>query len=100
MMPRRDPETRPAVLAVQLMRRHGTDQYGTERSGRYGSGQGKKHYRPVQTRNGIPVKHYTNWQTPRPSMTEAEAAAHLNVAPGFPPLSARPGATLPKGSPP
>lgn len=95
MIPRRDPETAPVLFGAQIRKRGRFDQYGTERARR------DAYWRPVRTRNGLPVKHYTNWQTPRKSMTEAEAARALgvNVAPGFP-LQASPGATLPKGSPP
>ena len=82
MIPRRDPETNPVLLGAQVLMWSPRDQYGAERrkgSPKSGTNAGRQvpKRRPVQTRNGLPVKHYRNWQTSRPSMTPDEAEAWL-----------------------
>jgi hypothetical protein len=54
MIPRADPETRRTAIAVQVLQRSRTDQYGHEtRQARRGL-----RYRPLQTRNGLPEPGY------------------------------------------
>jgi hypothetical protein len=96
MIPRRDPETAPVILAIQLIKCCTQDQYGTDRKAvnRF------DRVRPKQTRNSVPVRLY-RYRGTGECMTETEAAywLRMNVAPGRP-LNPHPGATLPKGSPP
>ena len=66
MIPRRDPETVPVVAPVQLIKRVGTDAYGTERPTKFAK------YRPFQTRNGLPVRLY-EYRGTGYCMTEDEA---------------------------
>jgi hypothetical protein len=73
VIPRRDPDTRPVASGVQLVRRCAQDAYGIERKAK----ERFQRVRPVQTRNGLPVKHYDNWRQSRPSMTPDEAEAWL-----------------------
>jgi hypothetical protein len=70
MIPRHDPETNPVLLGAQFRMRHDSNRYGAELARNPTT-------RPVQTRNGLPVKRYRNWQQPRPSMTPDEAEAWL-----------------------
>jgi hypothetical protein len=81
MIPRIDPETRPHAHPMQIITRAPRDQYGAElrrTSPRPGTAtRAVPRTRPVEIRNGIPVKHYRNWQQPRPSMTPDEAEAWL-----------------------
>jgi hypothetical protein len=54
MIPRTDPETRPAPMpAVQVLPLARADQYGNRRV------RGGSRLRPVETRNGLPEPRYT-----------------------------------------
>lgn len=66
VVPRSNPETRPILAGVQLMRRSGEDRYGNERA-HWGAT-----IRPVRTRNGLPVSCY-RYQGTGQSMSADEA---------------------------
>jgi hypothetical protein len=97
MIPRRDPDTRPHARPMQIIMRGEWDDYGNEQTR---AARRARKMRPVEIRNGMPAPRYA-YQGTGESMSETEAAywLRMNVAPGFP-LNPRPGATLPKGSPP
>lgn len=69
MQPRRDPETYPAAMNVQVLTRRLVDQYGNERGGR---GRDAERKRILETRNGLPEKPY-RYRGTGYCMTEKEA---------------------------
>ena len=73
MQPRLDPDVRPAVLPVQIVKRPRTDRYGAPRGRRW-----TDRYRPMAIRNGVPERRYRYQGTGR-SMSEAEAARTLTT---------------------